>query len=134
MRKIIVKTFALNYLIKINSSDVTFTRSSTPISFFLSVVIGSLMLGYNVISIIASVFLVVSLFFGFIYFKLPGKFVKWEELSKVQRVIYVKAKNFQVENEKIEEYFKYKDKRNNLIPILLNIISFLSVIILIFLI
>jgi hypothetical protein len=90
MRKIIVKLFALDYICRAFGKTVNFVRAAN-IIFPLMCITGTITVlgGYafeSILGIVCLSLLLVSIFFGFVYFRL--KPIKWEELDKSQKWQY----------------------------------------------
>lgn len=123
MRKILIKYFALSYSFKTNNKTWSLLRAAVPISILMSVSIILGMLRYSdiltssLLMISVNILLLISLFIGFIYFKLNStKPIEYEELDGVQKLTFSKLPNYklqkyqQIEVKKLEQKGGYNNK------------------------
>ena len=146
MRSIIVKLFALDYICRAFGKTVNFVRVANVI-FPLMCITGVLTVlqGYafeSVLGIVCLALLSVSIFFGFVYFRL--KPIKWEELDDSQkwqfgRGVLTQGDRLDIsltpdqrkEWDKLDEEIQSIEtkKFHNLKALLVNVIVFITVII-----
>lgn len=121
MRNFIVKHFALDYMFKLRSIQMNFTRSATLIyPTLVTVALLSLTGAHDILLYIASAFLTVFLLLGFIYF--DTKPIKFKELKDKEQQF--QAGTAYLNNKVAKRKPKYFDY---LIPCVMSIMAFYGI-------
>ena len=139
IRNLIIKLFALDYIVKIGKRSSNFLRAANiifPLSALVSVLVIEDSWEVPMFLILIAVFaLIVSLFFGFIYFRYYP--VTFDELDTSQKWQYGKNNYSALDSEELGEWHEIDQWRNTLVystscVLLPNIIVFCLIIIYMF--
>lgn len=128
MRKLIVKLFALSYVFKVFGKEIYVPRAATPITGSLALSMLGAMLENKLIYSTGLILTLITVFIGFVYFRLGNNSIEWNELDKVQKRLYFKLPFVFLSSEETKEGALLDTQKihNGLLALILNLIFWLT--------